>query len=448
MKKIEIIGLQTIPFIELGDNLAEIIFNALNREKITLENGDIFLIAQTVVSKSTGMIKDLREIKPSKKALEIYEKIVPKMQAKGIPEKSPELIEYILRESKKILKSEHVLITETKHGFVCANAGIDKSNVRGETKITLLPKNPDKEAEKIRAFLEKKTYKKIGVIIIDSFGRPFRNGSVGVAIGISGIDPLLDKRGHVDLFGHQLQSTIIAQADNLASAAQLMMGESNEGIPVVLIRGYDFEWKKQSNIGSLLRKEKEDLFRINEPSRDIEKCIETARWAPNAHNAQPWRYIILEQGEIRNQLINKMNEKLKKDLEKEGKSKEFINDKINKTRMNFLDAPCLILPCLDKEDLDLSPDDERNQNEFIMGIQSVSNSITYFLLALHANDLAACWYCAPLFAQEVIKETLALPKSYIPLAFITVGYPKKEIKAPSRKEINDILFYSEYFRKN
>ncbi len=471
MKKIEIIGLQTIPLIEPGNDLAEIILDALNREKLSLVNGDILLIAQTIVSKSTGMIKDLREIIPSKKALELNEKIAPKMRAKDLPEKSPELIECILRESKKILKAEHVIITETNHGFICANAGIDKSNVKGESKITVLPKNPDKEAEKIRMHLEKKTNKKIAVIITDSFGRPFRNGSVGVAIGISGMNPLLDKRGHVDLFGYKLQSTIIAQADNLAAAASLMMGESNEGIPVVLMRGYNFIWKEKSRIDSLLRKEEEDLFRINESLENvkeilksrrsykiefsdqhvnkkiIENCIEIARWAPNAHNAQPWRYIVLEKNETRIKLINQMNEKLKKDLKREGKSQEFINNKINKTRFNFIEAPYLILPCLDKKDLEKYHDSERDQKEFIMAVQSVSNSITYFLLALHAKNLAACWYCAPLFAQEIIKETLNLPSSYLPLAFITIGYPKKEIKAPSRKDLTEILFYSEHFKK-
>ncbi|MHA1437688.1 MAG: coenzyme F420-0:L-glutamate ligase [Promethearchaeota archaeon] len=461
--QIQIIGLNKIPLIKKGDNIPELIIRALEREKLSLMNNDIVVIAQTIISKSIGKIRNLKEVKPTKKALKLFDIISPKAKEKGISPKSPELIQAIIDESKEILKAEHVLITETKHGFICANAGIDKSNIEGTENVSLLPKDPDSDANYIRTELKKKTNKDIAVIISDSFGRAFRKGAVGVAIGVSGIEAILDKRGSKDLFGYQLQSTIIAQVDSLASAAQLVMGEANEGIPVVIIRGYKFKMCKNASIKAILREKHLDLFQkethpslekilktrrsykldfsnTNIDKKLIEECIDIARWAPSAHNSQFWRYIILEKDSLRKTLVNKMNEKLKIDLKKDGKPEDFINKKIKKTRKQFLEAPFLILLCLDSTDLEKYPNSDRENNEFIMGVQSISCSAIYFLLALHIKHLVACWYCAPLFAKKIIKEVLILPESYVPMAFFTVGYPKTKVKAPNRKELNEIIF--------
>ena len=460
---IKIIGLKEIPLINEGDSIPEIIINALNINKISLEDGDIIVIAQTIVSKSNGRTRNLNEIKPSEKALKIYDYITPKLKSQGLPEKNPKLIEAILDESKEIIKREHVLITETKHGFICADAGLDKSNIEGEGMVTLLPENPDDDAEKIRTTIKNKTNKEIAIIISDSFGRAFRVGAVGTAIGVSGINPILDLRGEKDLFGYKLQTTVMGQVDSLAAAAQLVMGESDEGIPIVLIRGYKFDFNEKATIKSILRKKEIDLFREsidnmllkvlknrrsykfpfaikNVDKKSIEECIELARWAPSAHNGQFWRYIILDRGKLRESLIDKMNEKLIYDLQKNGKPKEFIKKKVERTRNIFLEAPVLILLCLDTVDLEKYPDNERTQNEFLLGIQSISCSAIYLLLAFETKKLATCWYCAPLFAKEIIKEGLKLPESYIPMAFFTVGYPLKTTKAPNRKELKEIIF--------
>jgi coenzyme F420-0:L-glutamate ligase/coenzyme F420-1:gamma-L-glutamate ligase len=346
---------------------------------------------------------------------------------------------------------------------VCADAGIDKSNVEGDEVVTLLPSNPDLQAERIRTFLYNKTHKNVAIIISDSFGRPFRIGAIGVAIGVSGINPILDMRGKKDLFGYELKTTIIGQADSIASAAQLVMGEADEGIPIVLVRGYNYKFDEEATINPILREKKNDIFRESE--RDllidilksrrsyklhfknrrvnkaiIEECIEIARWAPSAHNGQFWRYIILEKSGIREKLIEKMNEKLEDDLRKDGKSKDFIAQKIKKTKSNFLEAPILILLCLDSSELENYSDDERKQNEFILGIQSISSSAIYLLLAFEIKKLAGCWYCAPLFAKEIIKKTLLLPESYTPMAFFTVGYPLKAVQPPARKDLQDIIY--------
>ncbi len=463
MNEIKIIGLSEIPLIKKGDNIPEIIIHALKQNSLTLQDGDIIVIAQTIISKSNGRTLNLNEILPSEKAFEISKTLKQKSKKYGLPEKKPELVQLILNEAKQIVKYQHVLITETKHGFICADAGIDKSNTNGEGIITLLPENPDKDAEEIRRVLKKNAKKEIAVIISDSFGRPFRLGAIGTAIGVSGISPILDMRGKKDLFGYELQTTIIGQVDSLAAAAQLVMGESDEGIPIVLIRGYNFEFNEKTTIKSIIRKKEDDLFLDNEEKiinkflknrrsyklrftaenvkkENIEECIEIARWAPSAHNGQHWRYIIFERDIVRERLIEKMNEKLISDLEKDGKPKDYIKSRVEKSRKNFLNAPILILLCLDTSDLEKYTNPERNRNEFILGIQSISSSATYLLLAFEMKGLAACWYCAPVFAKNIIKDCLKLPESYIPMAFFTVGYPMKTIQAPKRKNLKEIIF--------
>ncbi|MFX0034927.1 MAG: coenzyme F420-0:L-glutamate ligase [Candidatus Hermodarchaeota archaeon] len=461
--EIKIIGLKGIPLIKKGDNIPEIIISALDRNRLLLEDGDIIVIAQTIISKSNGRIRNLNVIEPTERALQLYRSINPKMVVNALPEKNPQLIQAILDESRDIIKEEHVLITETKHGFICANAGIDKSNVEGEGIVSLLPENPDNDAEKIRICLKNKTKKEIAIIISDSFGRAFRLGAIGTAIGVSGINPILDLRGKKDLFGYELKTTIVGQVDSLAAAAQLVMGESDEGIPIVLIRGYNFELNEKSTIKSILRNKEIDLFLANEESivkkvlknrrsyktrfatksvekKIIEECIELARWAPSAHNGQFWRYIILKRDKLRESLIDRMNEKLRFDLLKDGKSKEFIRSKVEKSRNNFLEAPILILLCLNISDFNEYSDDERAEKEFLMGVQSISSSATYLLISFEMKKLAACWYCAPLFAESIIKECLNLPESYIPMAFFTVGYPIESIKPPNRKNLQEVIF--------
>ena len=462
--EISLIGLPNIPKIIPGDNLAHIIVDSVKQEKLALENGDILVIAQSIVSKSIGSIINLNNVQVGEHAMDVYKKMEPLILREGIPKKTPELVQLILDESKEILKAEHVLIVETKFGFICANAGIDKSNVEGSENVTLLPEHPDEEAKKIRKDLQNLTEKDVAIIISDSFGRPFRRGAVGVAIGISGISAILDKRGEKDLYGKMLQSTIVGQVDNLTSAAQLIMGEANEGLPIILIRGYKFDFDEETSIREIFRPKETDVFRmISEKDlffkvlrsrrsyklqfsskipeiEIIRDCISLAQWAPSAHNAQHWRYVILDKSPIRENLILEMNSKLREDLSRDGKSEEFIAQKITKTKRNFLEAPYLIILCLDEKELEPYSDEERTKNEYILGIQSIGASATYFLLALEVNSLAACWYSAPLFAREVIKKNINLPKTFNPMAFFTVGYALEKVEPPSRKNIGDVIY--------
>ena len=250
----KVIGIENIPLVEEGDDIAVLILNAVSKSGIGIENGDVIVIAETIISKAEGNKIDLKSICPSLKALKMAE----------TTGKKPELVEVIIKESKEIIRvGPDFIISETKHGFICANAGIDESNVEKGI-ATPIPEDPDKSAEIIRKKIEKRTSKEVVVIISDTQGRAFREGAIGTAVGISGMNPLWDRKGEKDLYGRELQTTSIAVADELAAAASILMGQADEGIPVVFIKGVNYVLKlKSSNATSkdLIRPKKFDVFR-------------------------------------------------------------------------------------------------------------------------------------------------------------------------------------------
>lgn len=245
-----------IPIIRHGDHLADIVVDACRTNQITLEDNDILVFAQKVVSKSEGRAINLATITPSKRATDLA------AQA----EKDPRLVELILQESRDILRTRPgTIIVEHRLGFVCANAGIDHSNVAGvgdaeEEWVLLLPTDPDRSAEMLRRQIESRTGKRVGVLIIDSHGRAWRNGTVGVAIGIAGMPGLQDLRGAPDLFHFTLRITQVGVADELAAAASLIMGQAAEGTPIVHVRGFPYPLREAS-LKELIRPKEQDLFR-------------------------------------------------------------------------------------------------------------------------------------------------------------------------------------------
>lgn len=257
-------SLTGIPLIHLGDNLANIIINALQESAIALEDRDILVIAQKIVSKAEGRTVNLTRVTPSRRAVELAAET----------EKDPRLIELILRESNEVLRTRlGTIIVEHRLGFVCANAGIDHSNVahplpedaedgdgRDEEWVLLLPEQPDRSAQLIRQELQSRTGKQVGILIIDSHGRAWRNGTVGAAIGLAGMPGLQDLRGEPDLFGFRLRITQVGVADELAAAASLVMGQAAEGTPVVHVRGFPYPLR-ESSLKELLRPKEQDLFR-------------------------------------------------------------------------------------------------------------------------------------------------------------------------------------------
>lgn len=247
---IQIIGLRKIPLIKRGDSIADQIVKAAKEEGVQISEHDIVVIAQKIVSKAEGRVVNLKTITPSAKAEEIS-------KASG---KDPRHVETILKETAKIvrLKGPHVIV-QTRQGFICANAGVDKSNVEDSDSVVVLPVDPDKSARKIRERIRQLTGADVGVIISDTFGRAWRIGQVNVAIGVDGLRAVMDYRGSKDMFGYVLNVTQVAVADELASAAELVMKKS-EGIPVAIIRGLDYAQGAGSG-RDLIRPEEEDLFR-------------------------------------------------------------------------------------------------------------------------------------------------------------------------------------------
>lgn len=252
MNQLSLTALPGIPLIKQGDNLVEIILQSLEKAQIELREGDILVLAQKIVSKAEGRMVLLDEVEPSDEAHRLAEET----------EKDPRMVEMILRESKSISrKRPGLIIVEHKLGFICANAGIDHSNVAGtDDWILLLPENPDASADALRTALEEHAGVRLGVLIIDSHGRAWRNGTVGITIGIAGVPGLVDKRGETDLFGYEMKVTQVGAADELAAAASLLMGQVDEATPVVHVRGFPYRLR-DANLNELLREPKQDLYR-------------------------------------------------------------------------------------------------------------------------------------------------------------------------------------------
>jgi len=245
----EVIGIEGLPEIQLGDDLGRLIAEAATTQGTSLAAGDLLVVSQKIVSKTEGRVLRLGDIRPSPESQAVAEEIG----------RDPRLVEVILRESRRVVrKDKGVLIVETHHGLVCANAGVDQSNVDADT-ACLLPEDSDRSARGLRDRLEALTGHRLGIIIADTFGRPWREGLTNVAIGVAGLEPLKSYLGEKDPAGHVLQATILALADELSSAAEPIMGKLDR-IPVVIIRGLDWP-RGETGSRALIRDPARDLFR-------------------------------------------------------------------------------------------------------------------------------------------------------------------------------------------
>ncbi len=232
-----------------GDDLAELIVSAANKAGAGIREGDILVVSQVIVSKAEGRVARLQEVEPSRLAITVAERFG----------KDPRHVELILREARRIVRmSRGIIITETHGGHICANSGVDLSNV-GAGLAALLPRDPDGSARRLREAVRRITGVDVAVIISDTHGRPLRRGAINVAIGCSGLEPLLDLRGRRDLHGRVLRSKIICVADELASAAELVMGQADESVPAAIIRGYRYV-RGESPASVIPRSEEDDIF--------------------------------------------------------------------------------------------------------------------------------------------------------------------------------------------
>ena len=249
--RVEIIGVTGLPIIEEGDDLASMIVDAARAQGTELMEGDIVVLSHVIVSRAEGRTVDLRDVEPSPIAERFAEFTL----------KDPRLVEVVLGDSRAVRRmAPGVLITETRQGFVCANAGVDKSNVPGEEVVALLPEDPDKSAEVFRKRVLELSGRRIAAIVCDTHGRGHRDGEVNLAVGASGLSVIRDRRGEFDLFGYELKVKRTAVADELSSAAELVIGQADERIPAAIVRGYDYEPSEESTARELVRPREKDLF--------------------------------------------------------------------------------------------------------------------------------------------------------------------------------------------
>jgi coenzyme F420-0:L-glutamate ligase / coenzyme F420-1:gamma-L-glutamate ligase len=252
MQPVQVIAVENLPLFQKGDNLGKLISDAAQKQGTPIQENDVVVATHVAVSKAEGAVVNLDEVKPSARALKIAKKV----------DKDPAMVEVILRETKEVVRmGNNSLIVETKSGIVSANAGVDRSNVKGDRNVALLPANPDGSAQNIRREIQKATGHKVAVIVSDTHGRPLRMGEINIAIGIAGLKPIRDRRGEKDLFGYVLHIKQTNIADELASAAELVIGQANEGIPVAIIRGYKFQAAEDVSGRELTRPKEKDMFR-------------------------------------------------------------------------------------------------------------------------------------------------------------------------------------------
>ncbi len=252
--QITLTALPNIPLIQRGDDLAAIVLRGLRDADLELHDDDVLVLAQKIVSKSEGRMVRLRDVTPSPRAIELAKQ----------SNKDARFCEVVLWDTREIVRvRDGLIIVETKHGWVCANAGVDKSNVAPHDEnewVLRLPENADESAHRLREQLRVLTSRDIGVIVNDSHGRAWRNGAVGVAIGVAGMPAIEDLRGHPDLFGYQLQVTTVGIADQIAAAASLLQGQANEGRPIIHARGVPMN-RREGSAKEIARAKAHDLFR-------------------------------------------------------------------------------------------------------------------------------------------------------------------------------------------
>jgi coenzyme F420-0:L-glutamate ligase / coenzyme F420-1:gamma-L-glutamate ligase len=447
-------ALTGVPFVKPGHDLTGIILTALATSNETLRDGDILVIAQKIVSKAQDRFVRLDAVEPSAQAERLAHAV----------NKDARLVELILRESTEVVRHRRdVLIVAHKLGLVMANAGIDQSNVEQgvhEDTALLLPENPDATCAELRQALHIRTGAEVAVIINDSHGRAFRNGTVGVAIGASGLAALADLRGAPDLYGRRLRSTEVALADEIASAASLLMGQASEGRPIVLARGIAVA-QGDGAAADLVRPKKIDLFRaapgpsVTEvlgrrrsirryteapvPDDVIKRGLEAAINAPSAHNRQPWRFAVLKDAAAKGRLARAMGDRLRADRSRDGDASELIEQDVARSITRITGAPVVIVVSLAMDDMDVYPDARRAAAEHQMAVQSTAMAMQNLLLAAHEEGLGTSIMCAPLFCPDVIHAALALPARWEPQALITMGFPANAGKPFRRRSLDEVV---------
>jgi coenzyme F420-0:L-glutamate ligase/coenzyme F420-1:gamma-L-glutamate ligase len=407
MTGISITGITGLPEITPGADLAELIDAAAP----DLADGDILVVTSKIISKAEG-------------------RLITAGREQAIDAETVRLV----------ARRGPARIVETRHGLVLAAAGVDNSNTPPGT-VALLPEDPDASARRLRKALAGRRGIRIGVIITDTLGRPWRIGQTDAAIGVAGVVPVRDHRGSADTFGNPLEVTLAAVADEIAAAADLVKGKTT-AIPVAVVRGLAGFVTDSAGPGAaaLIRPASEDMFRygsadvplarrtVREFSAQpadpeaVRRAIEAAFTAPAPHHSVPWRFVVLESPPAREHLLDAMLDAWKADLAADGFTGEQIARRVRRGEP-LRRAPLIIVPCLVAEAAHAYPDTRRSTAERAMFLVSMGAGVQNLLVSLAAQGLGSCWVSSTLFCQPVVRQVLGLPADWEPMGAIGVGYP-------------------------
>ncbi|HEX2032183.1 MAG TPA: coenzyme F420-0:L-glutamate ligase [Actinomycetota bacterium] len=407
---VTVVPVEGLPEVAPGDDLAAMIAGG-----IPLEDGDVVVVTQKVVSKSEGRVVEEGEGREA----------------------------WVARESRRVVaRRGSLVIAQTVHGFVCANAGVDASNVAPGF-LTLLPEDPDASAARIRDGLRRRASADVAVVVSDTFGRPWRRGLVNVAIGAAGLPALLDLRGTADRQGRILEATVAAVADEAAAAAGLVMGKA-DGVPVAVVRGARWD-APPGRAADLVRPPEEDLFRYSPlqtistrrsvrefadrpvPREALVEAVAAALTAPvphgSRHRAPPWVWVVLDTPAARRRLLGAMAEAWTRDLGSDGVSPDVIDRRLARSDALLGAAPVLAVPCLSLGAADRYPDERRRQAERDMFVLATGAGVQNLMLALHAQGYASCWVSSTLFCAEESRAAMGLADEWLPMGSVAAGAP-------------------------
>jgi coenzyme F420-0:L-glutamate ligase/coenzyme F420-1:gamma-L-glutamate ligase len=410
MTGISIVPVTGIPEVLPDDDLAGLI-----AERASLADGDVVVVTQKVVSKAEGTLVSIDPL-----------------------DREAERRRVVDRETKRVVaRRGELVVAETAQGLVAANAGVDGSNLPAD-RLALLPADPDGSASSLREELRARTGARVAVIVSDTFGRPWRVGQVNVAIGVAGMTPLRDHRGDKDTFGNVLEATLIAEADEIASAAELVMGKT-DAVPVAIVRGLGVSGDGDAR--ALVRPPDEDLFRYGiveglearrtvrafdgreVPRTVIERAAEAAASAPAPHHTKPWRFVWLRSEEARGGFLAAMASRWRTDLEDDGTPPAVIDRVLAKSYGLLGGAPVLLACFVSTVRRDAYPDTRRSQAERDMFVASAGAAIQNLMVALSAHGVGSCWVSSSLFCPEDAAAALGLEGDWHAVGCVAAGYP-------------------------
>ncbi len=406
---VEVVPVSGVPEISAGDDLVGILAPAVRNAGV--RTGDVVAVTQKIVSKAEGRV---------------------------VSEAETDRAGWVERESARIVaRRDDVVIAQTRHGFVCANAGVDASNVEPGL-LTLLPEDPDGSAERLRAGLSAALGVDLAVVVTDTFGRAWRRGVVNVAIGCAGLPALVDLRGTVDHTGRTLEATIVALADEVSAASGLVMGKAAR-VPVAIVRGVERSEAPPSPAADVVRPPEEDLFRESPllsisarrtirafasgdvPPHVVAEAVRAACTAPSPHHSRPWRFTALTSAPAKRALLSAIAEAWRRDLGRDGVPADRIERRIARSDAILGAAPALVVPWVTFGASQTYADRDRSHAEREMFLLSAGASIQNLLLALHAQGYGSAWLASTLFCQEEARSVIGMGDDWFALGAVAVG---------------------------